>query len=88
MRAKCKFCGKRPHISKYYINNNDEEMLTVAGYKTEKEAMEQLIDFGCDENIKIEKVFIDDISHESPDDIGEEAYKHKLEPVECWVVID
>ena len=38
--------------------------------------------------VEIEKTFskrICNILHESPDDLGDEAYKHKLEPLECWV---
>lgn len=96
IKAKCKICGEIKISINHFEGYDGEISIPIELCPTLKEVGKYCEDiFGeTYEKItgnKIEKSFekrIVELSHESLDDVGlEEAKKHILEPLECWVEI-
>jgi hypothetical protein len=90
IKAKCEICGE---VDIDIVSTEDGFIIPVKLCPTLEDIDKIMIEqFGEtykeQTGVEIEKTFskrICNILHESPDDLGDEAYKHKLEPLECWV---
>ena len=92
IKAKCVICGE---VDVSVFDTEDGTILPTALCPTLEDVQKYLDtiigNYEKATGNKIEDCFekgFPQLSHESPDDVGwDEAKKHTLEPIECWVEI-